>query len=274
MEFALLGSGSKGNGMLLRAHGRALLIDCGFTLRETLQRLEKLALAPTDIAAVLVTHEHGDHLGGVAPLSRKYRIPVWMTHGTYHGARGRVRPSGWLYPEQPLSFAEMQVMPVAVPHDAREACQFIVTESTTGDSLGILTDLGHISAHLPAHYRNCHTLILESNHDPDLLMQGPYPPSLKRRVAGHWGHLSNQQAAAFISDLLALDAELQQVVLCHLSEQNNDPERALHCAGAVLRHQAVDLQVASQDSVLEWRSVRPVTRHQSEGAVHEAGLAV
>ncbi len=218
MEFSSLGSGSKGNGTLVRHDDCLLLVDCGFSLKETLKRLQRLGVTPAEVDAVIVTHEHGDHISGVGPFARKYATPVYMTAGTWRSRDlGRIPSLELIKNYQPFRVKSIAVTPVAVPHDACEPAQFIF--KTAVCSLGLLTDLGSITPHVERHFYNCDGLILEANHDPCLLAAGAYPPSLKQRVGGPWGHLSNQQAAAFLSRTNY--ARLQCLVVAHMSEQNN-----------------------------------------------------
>ena len=221
MRFASLGSGSKGNSTLIEWSGGAILVDCGFSVRETEARLARLQYSASDLSAVLVTHEHGDHVKGVAALARRYNLPVYMTPGTYHSRDYGALPELHLIENyQPFALAQLQIEPVAVPHDAREPAQFIFTYE--GLSLGLLTDLGNISPHVERRYGNCQALILEANHDPMMLAGGPYPPSLKQRVGGLWGHLSNQQAAGFLQRYPM--QVLQHLVVAHISQKNNSLE--------------------------------------------------
>lgn len=218
MEFASLGSGSKGNGTLVRSGKACLLVDCGFTLKETRQRLERLGVRPEDIAAILVTHEHSDHFSGVGPLARRFDLPVYMTAGT-HKARdpGKLDRLHLISSHSAFTIGEFSVRPVPVPHDAREPVQFVI--GANNRSLGLLTDLGSLTPHIIEAYRSCDGLVLESNHCVDMLWNGPYPASLKTRVAGNWGHLSNQQAANFLDQID--HSALRSLVIAHLSEQNN-----------------------------------------------------
>lgn len=224
MQFASLGSGSRGNGTLVRDGDTLLLVDCGFSLREVERRLQRLEVDPVQISAILVTHEHTDHCSGVSRLSRRHEIPVYMTHGTHNSGRcDAVFETCFFRSEVEFSIGSIRVQPVAVPHDAREPCQFVFHCAAV--SLGILTDLGSITPLVLDHYRHCAALLLECNHDRVMLQQGSYPPSLKRRVGGDWGHLNNDQAADLLSRLQ--HQLLQHLVVAHISEQNNCRDRVL-----------------------------------------------
>ena len=218
MRVASLGSGSKGNGTVVASGATHLLIDCGFSLRETTRRLARLGLAPGDLDAILVTHEHSDHAAGVGTLSRRHAIPVYASHGT--AASGRLGECAALErfnAGEVFTVGDMTVRSVAVPHDAREPCQYRLAAG--GCDLGVLTDLGSVTAHVVDAYCGCQGLVLEFNHDSAMLAAGAYPPALKRRVGGDWGHLNNRQASELLA---ALDGPaLRHLVIAHMSEQNN-----------------------------------------------------
>lgn len=223
MQFASLGSGSKGNATLVRADDTLVMVDCGFSLRETTRRLGRLGVEPAQLDAILVTHEHTDHSSGVAALSRKFQIPVYLTHGTF----GTGRCDGSFEQrcfncEDSFSIGPLRVKAVAVPHDAVEPCQYRLTWRDR--TLGILTDLGSITSHVVDNYRACHSLLLEFNHDLPMLLAGQYPPHLKRRVGGDWGHLNNEQAAQLLRQIDK--AALSHLVVAHVSEKNNSRAKA------------------------------------------------
>ena len=218
MWFASLGSGSKGNSTLVRAADTLLMIDCGFSLRETTRRLARLDVQPQQLDAILVTHEHSDHCSGVAALSRKFQIPVYLTHGT--ASTGRCAGGHQLCcfnSEADFSIGCLDIKAVTVPHDAVEPCQFLLSWSER--TLGILTDLGSVTPHVLEQYRDCHSLLLEFNHDLPMLQGGDYPPHLQRRVGGDWGHLNNGQAAALLRQVD--HGGLRHLVVAHVSEKNN-----------------------------------------------------
>lgn len=223
MRFASLGSGSKGNATLVQAGQALLLIDCGFSLRETTRRMARLGIEPSQLSAVLVTHEHSDHCSGVATLSRKHQVPVYLTHGT--AGSGRIEGAHELRCfncEDTFEIAGLSVQAITVPHDAAEPCQYRL--HWQGRSLGILTDLGCITQHVISSYSGCDSLLLEFNHDVGLLQAGSYPAHLKRRVGGDWGHLNNEQAAGLLRELDA--SSLRNLVVAHISENNNSRELA------------------------------------------------
>lgn len=227
MRFAMLGSGSQGNGTLVQSGSTVVLIDCGFMLRDAEARIRRLDVAPQDIAAVVVTHEHYDHIGGVARLARKYRLPVWLTDGTRAGWRdGPVPRNQRVACGEAFMIGDIRVEPFAVPHDAREPAHFVFGDGRF--RVGVLSDAGSVTDAMRAALSGCDALLLEFNHDAQMLETGPYEPPLKRRIAGPLGHLSNAQAAELVA---ALDnARLRHLVLTHLSETNNTPQLALAAA--------------------------------------------
>lgn len=223
MQFASIGSGSKGNATLVRAADTLLMIDCGFSVRETTRRLERFGVTPADLDAILVTHEHSDHASGVPGLSRRYGIPVYLTHGTaLTGRCDGTHEQRCINCEDSFTVGDLRVTAITVPHDAAEPCQYRLEY---GDlSLGILTDLGTITPHVVERYRGCNSLLLEFNHDEAMLFGGAYPPHLKRRVGGDWGHLNNAQAAHFLREVDC--SGLRHLVVAHVSENNNCLELA------------------------------------------------
>ncbi|MEK7322640.1 MAG: MBL fold metallo-hydrolase [Pseudomonadota bacterium] len=251
MRFTVLGSGSRGNATLVEVGATCVLIDCGFSLAELEQRLLRAGKRLWDLTAVLVTHEHGDHVRGVAALARTYRVPIWATPGTARAAKllGFCREFDC---HAPFAVGEMEVNPFPVPHDAREPCQFVVGDGAR--RLGILTDVGAATPHIVASLSGCDALMLECNHDADMLATGHYPPSLKQRVGGRHGHLSNVQAAALLAELDS--GRFQHVVAAHLSEKNNHPRLARRALAEVMDCDDQWIAVADQEQGLEWRDLR------------------
>jgi phosphoribosyl 1,2-cyclic phosphodiesterase len=207
------------------------MIDCGFSLRETIRRMARLQVEPQQLDAILVTHEHADHCSGVAALSRKFHIPVYLTHGTFSSGRCDDSYDQRLFNcEDTLSIGAFSIKAVAVPHDAVEPCQYRL--SWGGYTLGILTDLGSITPHVIDNFRVCDSLLLEFNHDLPMLLEGPYPPHLKDRVGGDWGHLNNQQGVDLLRQIDC--AGLRHLVVAHISEKNNSRERVQDALLSVL----------------------------------------
>lgn len=249
MRFASLGSGSRGNALLIQHRQTTLLIDCGFSLCETERRLQQFGLDGGDISAVLVTHEHGDHIRGVASFVKKYATPMYMTYGTYR-ASNNCEACGLreISAGSAVMIDDLLVSPFAVPHDAAEPCQFSVSD---GDScLGLLTDTGKITPHIVAQLSGCDALLLECNHDVQMLMQGNYPPSLKQRVGGDYGHLNNDQAAALLAQMDT--RRLSYIAAMHISEKNNQVRIAQQALSNVLGWGEDDIYVADQDTGLAW----------------------
>ncbi|MFT5117859.1 MAG: phosphoribosyl 1,2-cyclic phosphodiesterase [Kiritimatiellia bacterium] len=248
LAFSSLGSGSKGNGTLVRGEDTLVLVDCGFTLKETERRLQRLGVSPEQLDAVIVTHEHGDHINGVGPLVRKHGVPLYITAGTLRSKNIGVIPESHIIKHYaPFTIKSFTVTPVAVPHDASEPAQYII--ECASKRLGILTDLGNVSPHVEMHYQSCDALILEANHDPAMLASGAYPYSLKQRVGGAWGHLSNQQAARFLE---SVDRQkLEYLVVAHISQKNNSVALAQQ-ALADVEQSIKNVIYACQDEGFDW----------------------
>jgi phosphoribosyl 1,2-cyclic phosphodiesterase len=247
MRLASLGSGSKGNATLVESDNTCILIDCGFSLKDTSKRLGRLGRSVEDLDAILVTHEHSDHIKGVATLAKKYQVPVYMSHGTASSQKELPFKVEKINCHSPFTVGDILVDPVPVPHDAREPCQFVFAQNDF--RLGVLTDLGHISSIVFDQYKNCDLLLVEANHDLDMLHKGPYPPGLKQRVAGDWGHLSNHQTMQFLQ---AINHDrLQKVVLGHISETNNSTSLVESCLSNVTKLKA-DITLADQSGGSHW----------------------
>ncbi len=253
MRFAYLGSGSQGNGLVIEVGGSRVLLDCGFTLKDTVFRLARLGLSPEDLSAIVVTHEHDDHVGGVGRLARRFKLPVWITHGTLRESAALLDGVEVRLIEGFRSFAvgDVLVQPFPVPHDAGEPAQYVFSDGAV--RLGVLTDVGESTRHVELMLSGCDALALECNHDRDLLWGGPYPPSLKERVGGRLGHLDNASAATLLA---ALDrSRLKHLVAVHLSQQNNTPELARLALSDVLGCAPDWIGVADQADGLDWRTV-------------------
>lgn len=247
MRLASLGSGSKGNATLVESDNTCILIDCGFSLKETTKRLSRLGRSVDDLDAVLVTHEHSDHIKGVATLAKRHKVPVYMSHGTASSQKELAFKVERINCHGSFAIGDIDIHPVPVPHDAREPCQFVFSQNNF--RLGVLTDLGHISSVVFDQYKDCDLLLVEANHDVDMLYQGPYPSSLKQRVAGDWGHLSNRQTMQFLQ---AINHDrLQKVVLGHISETNNSTGLVEGCLSDVSNLKA-DVVLADQNDGSHW----------------------
>ena len=256
MRFASLGSGSKGNGMLVEQGQTCVLIDCGFSLRSVERRLARLERTLDDLSAILVTHEHSDHIRGVGALARRTGVPVYMTTGTAahypHQRRGEELPGLRCFnSHQYFSIGDLEIQPFPVPHDAREPSQFVFSDGR--HRLGLLTDTGHITRHIKDMLDGCDALMLECNYDRDMLDSGPYPESLKRRVGGEQGHLSNAQAAGLLAGLDC--SRLQHIVAAHVSENNNTGDHAREALSGALGCERDWIAVCDQENGLSWRAL-------------------
>ena len=254
LRFRNLGSGSSGNATVVEAGSGArrvrLLVDCGLGIRELDRRLARALLLPEQIDAIFITHEHADHIGCARAFARRCRTPVWMSAGTLAALN---QPD---FADTPhiaadgcgIDLGVLQLMPFTVPHDAREPLQLRCSDGQR--ELGILTDLGHASDHVLSHLQGCHALLLECNHDAQLLADGAYPAFLKRRVGGLHGHLSNADAATLAQ---ALDhAALEHVIAAHLSLQNNRPELARAAIAAALQRKPEQIGIADPTHGTPW----------------------
>jgi len=249
----MLASGSKGNCVVIEGESGAVLIDAGLSAKECLLRMARAGIDPDKIDALLVTHEHGDHTRGVDVLARRLEIPVYATEGTLGDIINHRRTS-----TKPLShvvcrdgeqfrISDLVIEPFATSHDAAEPCGFIITE---GDlRFGYCTDTGIITPHMHELLRHCDGIVLESNHCPEMLQNGPYPESLKRRIRSKRGHLSNPAASACLRNF---GRDVPLVILAHLSEMNNTAEKALMSAreGLGLFFEEQLVVVASQNGTL------------------------
>ncbi len=249
MRFASLGSGSEGNGLVVEAGSTRVLMDCGFGMADSVARLSRLGLQVSDLAGIVVTHEHSDHLGGVGRLARKHKLPVWLTAGTLAMAQDmdgvvvRVIDS-----HAAFAVDGLEIQPFPVPHDAREPVQYVFGDGAC--RLGVLTDTGSSTPHVEAMLAGVDALVLECNHDAIMLENGPYPVSLKRRVGGRFGHLENSQSAALLGKLK--HDKLQCVMAAHVSRKNNTSALAQRALAQVLNCADDDVRVACQTTGFDW----------------------
>lgn len=255
IRFASLGSGSQGNALLVDAGDTKLLLDCGFSLRSTVERLARLAVDADELSGIVLTHEHSDHVAGAFRLASRFSLPVYLSHGTALAVpRDK---SSWpecrlIDSHAPFAVGALEIQPFPVPHDAREPVQYVFSDGAR--RLGVLTDSGSITQHIVDRLQACDALVLECNHDRELLAQSNYPPMLKRRVGGDFGHLDNGAAAALLQRIGT--QRLQHVVAAHLSEQNNRPHLARRALAAVLDCGEEWVGVASQQQGFDWRELR------------------
>jgi len=253
MRFASLGSGSKGNATLVEHGDTRLLLDCGFNVKETVRRLGVLGVSPHQLSGILVTHEHGDHISGVGPLARKFQLPVWLTRGTfvkYQSRKSSVLPQvNFFSCHQSFEVGSLSIDPFPVPHDAVETSQFVVSDGQ--HRLALVTDAGHVTPHMVNAVKDCDSILLEFNHDVQMLESGPYPPQLKFRVGGQYGHLNNDQALGLLMQLPL--QKLQHVVAMHVSEKNNCPDKVAGLLKQALGSLSDRVFVARQDEGFGWR---------------------
>jgi phosphoribosyl 1,2-cyclic phosphodiesterase len=257
LRLCSLGSGSGGNGLVVEATDgfgcTRVLIDNGFNLRQLSRRLERVGLDVAALAAVFVTHEHSDHAAGIARLARRHQVPVYCTAGTASACEFEARAVRWNRVEGGVAveIGALRIAPFSVPHDASEPVQY--TFSDGARRAGLLTDAGECSDEILAALGGLHALLLECNHDAAMLRDGAYPPSLKARIAGARGHLSNEQAA----DILARTdrSRLEWIAAAHLSAVNNRPELAQRALASVLGCAIGEVAIADQIAGLGWRAV-------------------
>lgn len=277
LRYKNLSSGSTGNATLVEASQAAnkpsrVLVDCGMRLSRLLDLLASADVLPTDIDAIFITHEHSDHIGCVAQLATRYSIPVWASQGTHAALqelqsklRSKQPSHSQLLPHfssferlvciasdtSPIEINGMQLHPFTVPHDAREPLQLTCSDGNV--KLGILTDLGHASRHVIEQLAGCNALLLESNHDEDMLSKSKYPAFLKARVGGDFGHLSNVQAAEVLRNVM--HSKLHHVSAAHLSQQNNHPLLAQSALAAVLGCIPAEILAACPETGTPWIEV-------------------
>jgi phosphoribosyl 1,2-cyclic phosphodiesterase len=256
VRFASLASGSKGNCLVAEAGASRVLVDCGLSPRETARRLGRLGLEPADLSAILVTHEHDVHVGHAYPFAARHALPVYLTHGTRRAQEDSGADSGGvelrlIEGRTPFAVGDLRVEPFTVPHDAREPVQFVLGDGAR--RLGVLTDLGTSTAHVEATLSGCDALVLEANHDLDLLWNGEYPKWLKERIGGPFGHLDNAASGRLLA---ALDrSKLKHVIAAHLSTQNNSAALARAALAAALGCAQEWVGVATQDEGFGWREL-------------------
>ena len=254
MRFCSLGSGSGGNATVVEVGSgsdtRRVLIDCGFSLRELESRLVRAGLSCDGLDAVFITHEHGDHIGCALTLARRHGLPLWMSRGTWRAIGAPELPDLIRFARdgESIVIGELELTPFTVAHDAQEPLQLRCSSGVR--HLGVLTDVGSISAHLIAHLQGLDALLLECNHDRDMLAASRYPASLKARIGGRLGHLSNDTAAQILA--ACLHGGLRHLVAAHLSERNNTPALARAALAPVWGAAPEDIVVADQRLGFGW----------------------
>jgi phosphoribosyl 1,2-cyclic phosphodiesterase len=250
MKFASLGSGSKGNATLISNGKTTLLVDCGFSARETEKRLHRLNFDASKLTAIVVTHEHGDHVNGVRVLARKYQLPIYATAGTAGCLSADVtRLVTTFSSHEVFDIDGLEIHPFPVPHDAREPSQFVFNDGQ--HRVGLLTDVGISTPIIEQALSSCDALLLEANHDMEMLDNSDYHEQLKYRVSGRLGHLNNVQATKILSKIDT--SRLQHIVAMHLSEQNNSPSIVSPLFAKALNCEQSWIGIADQKVGFDWR---------------------
>jgi phosphoribosyl 1,2-cyclic phosphodiesterase len=251
MKLWVLGSGSRGNAVVVESNGTRLMIDVGFGPRILQKRMAAAGIAPESIEACIITHEHSDHIRGAARAARRWHWPLFLTEGTYASSRLAAldTPAARITAGVTVAFSEMDVTTFQTPHDAEDSIGVVITARSSGVRAAVATDLGCATATVREMMSDVDMLVVESNHDDDMLANGSYPVSVQRRIAGRSGHLSNHQCATLVRDVMS--ARLRKVVLAHLSAENNTPGVAFDTLRPVLRKSRFQgtLAWAPQDSV-------------------------
>jgi phosphoribosyl 1,2-cyclic phosphodiesterase len=256
LRFASLASGSSGNCLVAEADRTVVLIDCGLSLTETERRLARLGLEPSQVSAILITHEHSDHAAGSFEFAAAHRVAVYLTHGTLAAlkAEGKALDGvgcSIVNGRQSYFIDGMQLTPFTVPHDAREPVQYVLSDGAA--RLGVITDIGISTPHVEKMLSGLDALVLECNYDHDLLWNGAYPRWLKERIAGPFGHLDNRESERLLA---AVDrSKLKHVIGAHLSQQNNRPELARAALARALGCAESWVSLATQDDGFDWRTI-------------------
>ena len=262
VRMTVLASGSRGNCTVLSSNSASILVDAGISCRETLKRMKDAGESPEQLKGIVISHEHNDHVAGLEVLARKLKIPVYMSEATYHRWRrehkddeGRplsLERREHFEPGRSFQIADITVTPFTIPHDAADPCGF--TFKASGVKIGLVTDLGYMPPNVKESLRGCDGLMIESNHDLEMLRNGPYPWMVKQRVMSRVGHLSNTALAEFFEK--DYDGSAAFLVLAHLSEENNHPELARATAHKALGSkmnlfQSANITLAQQDKPLQ-----------------------
>ncbi|MGD9237372.1 MAG: MBL fold metallo-hydrolase [Desulfobacterales bacterium] len=244
LAVCVLASGSKGNAIYISDGITGILLDAGLSASEIKRRLKSRGLSPKDLDAILLSHEHSDHIQSVGVLSRQLKLPIYLSRKVKKSAPlgNSVHEIRTFECGLPFQINAMTVHPFSISHDAADPVGFTIGQN--GRRIGIATDLGSVTPQLKAQLKDCHLLILEANHDPQMLMNGPYPWPLKKRIQSRRGHLSNQQSKHLLQELH--HRHLQHVILAHLSETNNDPQKVLTEISSAFSNPKPRLTVASQ----------------------------
>ena len=250
ISFASLGSGSEGNSFLIKKGKTILMIDSGFNQKETYSRLEKISVKPEEISAILISHEHEDHIRSASKLSRTHNIPIYCSYGTSKKLRGDETIN--LITKNDFDISELIVTPVFTQHDANEACQFVITDKV--HRIGILTDTGKISNEIRKKYTRLDFFVIEANHDERLLKESEYPQVLKNRILGNFGHLSNKQTCEFLSEFK--NTKNTKIIFCHMSKNTNSKNKIEYALEEFNIKDFFEFDYIEQDQVYSWRTIK------------------
>ncbi len=252
MRFASLGSGSRGNATLVLHKKTTLLVDCGFSAKETEKRLQQFNINADALTAIVLTHEHSDHINGVRVLARKYNLPVYATVGTASCLAADVMSLVTEFSSHNrFTINDIEINPFPVPHDAREPSQFVFNSGK--HRLGLLTDVGISTPVIEQALSGCDALLLEANHDMEMLDNSVYPEHLKYRVSGRLGHLNNVQSSKLIEKIDT--SNLQHIIAMHLSEKNNSPNIVAPLFSQALNCDQSWIGIADQNTGFDWREI-------------------
>jgi len=256
MQFASLGSGSSGNSFVVKQNKSLLMVDCGFAIQDIVSRLERLNETPDNFSGILLTHEHEDHVKGAFKFANKFKIPIWLSYGTFKMCEKHIIKSyeidlNMIDSHNTFEIKDFLVEPFPVPHDAREPTQF--TLSNGNHKLGILTDTGSSTPHIEKVLQNLDALIIEFNHDLDLLESSEYSYSLKKRISGKLGHLDNQTAADILGKIQF--KKLKHLVAAHLSEKNNTEDLVKEAIVQKIECDRDWIKIATQGEGTSWQTI-------------------
>jgi phosphoribosyl 1,2-cyclic phosphodiesterase len=247
LSVSVLASGSRGNATYISDGHTAILIDAGLSGVEIQRRMARKGLNPNNLDAILVSHEHADHIHGVGVLSRRFGLKVYINDGTRQASGKALGKLSEICPFScgcTFAIGSLSVHPFSISHDAEDPAGFSI--SCNGVKVGLATDLGIATSVVKTHLRDCDILILEANHDPQMLIDGPYPWPLKQRIRGRSGHLSNDDTVVLLETIR--HDRLAHVILAHLSEENNTPEKVERAVKNALNGAGTEIHVASQSS--------------------------
>jgi len=256
-RFCVLAGGSKGNAIFVESHAARILIDAGLTCRQLEKRLEAIGADPRAIQAIILTHEHRDHIQGVRVFTKKYPATVYANATAFDAIKpfiGDISRVQFFHSSEDFRIHDLILSPFPIPHDALDPVGLVI--SNHGKSLGIASDLGYVTHLVRQRLQGVHSLVVESNHDAEMLFSGPYPWALKQRVKGKNGHLSNDECRTLLEDIFSVSG-LKSVILTHLSETNNCPNLVASSPGKFLQERGVTFDIASQNTVSRMMDVAP-----------------